>query len=167
VQYWQDTLKARSPAPTIGLLWKSLKLDGNRHQNFDVFDVWEPVLKRVGLTFINMQYGETAAELAIARDKFGIDIWTPEGIDLRNDLDDVAALSCALDLMIGPPNATTNIAAACGANLWIVSNPVSWPRLGTEAYPWYPKARAYIPEKLGVWGEIMTQIDHDLTKAYS
>ena len=39
--------------------------------------------------------------------KFGVDLWTPPGIDLKNDLDDLAALTSALDLVIGPANATT------------------------------------------------------------
>ena len=35
------------------------------------------------------------AELAAARSE-GIDIWVPPGIDLKQDLDDVAALTCAI-----------------------------------------------------------------------
>ena len=34
-----------------------------------------------------------------------------------------AALACALHLTIGPSNATTNIAAACGAAVWMISTP--------------------------------------------
>jgi hypothetical protein len=40
----------------------------------------------------------------------GFAIRDPPGIDLKDDLDEVAALARALDLVIGPPKATTNIA---------------------------------------------------------
>jgi hypothetical protein len=38
----------------------------------------------------------------------------PADLDLKDALDDVAALTCALDLVIGPANATTNIAGPAG-----------------------------------------------------
>ena len=77
-----------------------------------------------------------------------MDVWTPPGIDLKNDLDDLAALTCALDLVVGQANATTNIAAACGAPTWLISTPGAWPKLGTDRYPWYPQVRVFIPPRL-------------------
>ena len=157
VEHWLDIL-AGLPGPKVGLLWKSLKLDGARKRHFSPFQHWRPVLETPGVTFVNMQYGECEAELAQAREVLGLDIWTPPDIDLKNDLDDVAALSCALDLMIGPANATTNIAAACGGDVWLISTPGAWPKFGTDAYPWYSKASVFTSEAVGAWDGVMARI---------
>ena len=116
------------------------------------------MLETRGATIVNLQYGDCAAELVQAREALGLEIWQPPGIDLKNDLDDVAALSCALDLTIGPANATTNIAAACGADVWLISTPSAWPRLGTDAYPWYSQMRVFTPHKVGAWAETMAEV---------
>ena len=75
-----------------------------------------------------------------------------------SDLDDVAALSCALDLVLGPANATSNIAAACGADVWLISTPGAWPKLGTDRYPWYPKMRVFTPPGSMQWDAVMDDV---------
>ncbi len=96
----------------------------------------------------------------------GVQLWKPPGIDLKDDLDDLAALTLALDLVIGPANATTNIAAACGAPVWLISTPGAWPKLGTERYPWYPRTRVFNPPAFNTWLPVMEEIAAELPKAY-
>ena len=153
VDHWRRWL-AGAPGPKVGLLWKSLKLDGERLHKFAAFDAWAPVLRTPGVCFVNMQYGDCAAELAHARHALGVDILQPPGIDLKQDLDDVAALACALDLTIGFANATVNLAGACGAPLWLVAGQGAWTLLGTGRYPWYPQARVFLAG-LGGWPEAL------------
>jgi tetratricopeptide (TPR) repeat protein len=157
VAYWRGVL-GELPGLKVGLLWKSLKLDGARLRHFSPFEQWRPVLETPGITFVNMQYGDCDAELAQARETLGLEIWQPPGVDLKNDLDEVAALSCALDLSIGPANATTNIAAACGADVWLISTPAAWPRMGTDAYPYYSQVRVFIPPHVGAWDVTMAEV---------
>ena len=114
---------------------------------------------------MNLQYGECSAELAEASAR-GVGIWSPPGIDLKDDLDDLAALTCALDLVIGPPNATTNIAAACGAKVWMIAPPGAWTQLGTGRFPWYPTVRAFIAPALNAWPEVMAEIAKALVSEF-
>jgi len=158
IAHWQAVLRQAPSGPKIGLLWKSLKMVGARNQAFSPFALWAPILQTPGISLINFQYGECDEELAWARSELGIEIWQPPGIDLKNDLDDVAALSCALDLTIGFANATTNIAAACGNPVWLISPPDAWPRLGTRQMPWYPTAEVFICESPGDWAPTMAAI---------
>lgn len=153
VAHWRAQLPA---GPTVGLLWKSLLATGARHRFFSPFDQWKPVLATPGVTFVNLQYGDCAAELEAARRDLGVEIWQPPGIDLKQDLDDVAALCAALDLVMGPSNATSCLAGAGGAPLWLLSTPGAWPMLGTQRYPWYPQARVFLPPTLGQWEPAMT-----------
>jgi tetratricopeptide (TPR) repeat protein len=157
VAHWRAVLDAAPAGLKVGLLWKSLKLDGARHRYFSPFDAWAPVLRTPGICLINLQYGDCAAELAAAG-AAGIEIWTPPGVDLKQDLDEVTALACALDLTIGFANATTNLAAAAGAPVWFISTPGAWPRLGTDRYPWYPQARVFLPPGFGEWDAVMADV---------
>ncbi len=156
VEHWRRRL-ADLPGRKVGVLWKSLKLDGARLRQFSPFEQWRGVLETPGVSFVNLQYGDCAAELEHAKQAMGLDIWQPPDIDLKDDLDDVAALTCALDLIIAPANATSNIAAACGAPVWFISVPFGWPRLGTTHYPWYPHTRLFIPERFGQWDAVMRE----------
>ncbi|MFX9246881.1 flagellar protein FlbA, partial [Acinetobacter baumannii] len=74
---------------------------------YSPFELWAEVLTTPGARMVNLQYGDSAEEVARAKAEFGIDLWTPPGIDLKNDLDDLAALCLALDVVIGPATATT------------------------------------------------------------
>nr|QQZ48640.1 hypothetical protein JKL49_13995 [Phenylobacterium glaciei] len=94
----------------------------------------------------------------------GVDIWTPPGIDLKKDLDDLAALTCALDLTVGFANATSNIGAACGAPCWLISTPGAWPRVGTDHYPWYPQMRVFLPPGFQQWDAVMVEVAEALTQ---
>ncbi len=162
VDHWRKTLSNKKR--NVGILWKSLKSTALRDRYFSPFAQWHEVLSLPGLQFVNLQYGDTDAEMAEAKAQ-GFDIVTPQGIDLKQDLDDLAALCCACDLVIGPSNATTNIAGACGANLWLLAPPRTWLRLGADNYPWYPKARIFAPPTLGDWSPAMAEIRRALEEA--
>jgi tetratricopeptide (TPR) repeat protein len=164
VAYWTDQLKSAPLGFKVGILWKSLRMDGSRLRSFSPFEQWRSVLETPGITFVNMQYGETEAEIAQAKADYGIDIWQPPGINLKDDLADVGALACALDLTLGFSNATTNIAAACGAPVWIISIPGAWTRLGTDSLPWYPQVRVFTPDAFRDWQPVMEKISDALTE---
>jgi tetratricopeptide (TPR) repeat protein len=160
VAHWRKVLEAAPAGPKVGLLWKSAVTLGARHRYYSPFAGWAPVLAQKGVTFVNLQYGDCTEELATAKRDFGVEIWSPPGIDLKQDLDDVAALCSAMDLVAGFANATLNIAAACGVPTLLVSVPGAWTRLGTLRSPWYPQARVFLPEVLGQWEPVMAQMAH-------
>lgn len=162
VAHWRRVLETAPAGLKVGLLWKSAVLAGGRKLYFSPFEAWEPVLRTPGATFINLQYGDCEAELQMARERFGVEVWTPPGIDLKQDLDDITALSCALDLVIGFSNATFNLAAAAGAPSWLIAAKGAWTPLGTDRYPWYPQVRLYMPETPAAWGPVLKSVAADL-----
>lgn len=162
VDAWRRRL-AELPGRKVGILWKSNISKDARHRYFAGFDDWAPVFAQPGVTFVNLQYGDCSAELARAKTQFGVEIWQPPGVDLKQDLDEVAALSCAVDLVIGFSNATFNIAAACGAPSWLITIPGAWPRLGlSDRYAWYPQARVFPLDAFGDWGPVMGRVGEAL-----
>lgn len=155
VAHWRDWLGQGPPA--VGLTWRSGKLLGDRRRHYPPIEAWAPVLAVPGVRFVNLQYGDCAPELAALADLAGRPILQAPGLDLREDIDDLAALTVALDLTVAVANATGALAGACGARLVLIGAPWAWPRLGSAGYPWYPQAAALAPPALGDWAPVMAE----------
>ncbi len=70
----------------------------------------------------------------------------------------MAALSCALDLVVGVSNASFNLAAACGVPAWLITAPDAWTTLGSDVYPWYPQVRLFASRRAGDWDEVFRSV---------
>lgn len=152
VESFRKQLATLGNGPKVGLLWKSLKMDASRTKHFAPFEMWKPILKTPGAVFINLQYGEAAEELAEAEARFGVKIHQPQDIDLKDDLDGVAAIGKACDLVMGPMNATTNLTAAVGGLVWFIRPiNVAWTMLGEPEMLWYPGSRTFAGERYRDW----------------
>lgn len=158
VDRWRAVLAETGAGPKVGVTWRSLVMTAQRQKFYPKLDLWGHVFGAPGVTFINLQVGDCADELRAIAKAFGADIRTLPGIDLRLDLDDLAALSLALDLVVGPATAATNLAAAVGAPTWFITTPDAWTRLGTEAFPWYPQVRAFAGEQSYDWSKVMADV---------
>ncbi len=165
IAHWKGVLNALNDKPKIGVLWKSLIKHSRRDRYYSPFEQWRTVLGVEGVQIVNLQYGDTSEELAEAK-AMGLDIWTPSGIDLKNDLDDLSALCVALDCMMGPANATSNIAGAAGGTVWMVSPDNSWNSLGTDYFPWYPTTRVFFSSSLTDWSKVMGEMREALIQTF-
>lgn len=163
VARWRTELEKLGPGPKVGLHWKSLVLKGSRSRYFSPFQRWEPLLRTPGCRFVNLQCGDTADDLAEAA-RAGLDIWTPP-FDLKDDLDDLAAMSHALDLVIGPGIAGVNIAAATGARTWLVVAPDDWHLLGQSRYPFYPRTETFQTGGFDGWPGVIARMSETLARA--
>ena len=162
VAHWRAELAALGDGFKVGLHWKSLVLKGVRSRYFSPFEQWRPVLTVPGCVMVNLQCGDTAAELAQAEAE-GLRIWTPP-INLKDYLEDLAALSVALDLVIGPGIAGTNLAAAVGADTWMIQAPDDWHLLGEATYPFYPRMRGWAAGSFGRWDQVMGEMARELAR---
>ena len=158
VDHWRGEL-SKLPSLKAGLLWKSMLMSTKRSKYYSPFEQWKATLNTEGVSWINLQYGDCEADLERAEREFGVKVHQLEGIDLKNDLDDLSALCVALDLVVGPMNATTNIAAGAGANTAIIGAPNAWPYLGTHQLPWYPTAKVFSPDTISDWKPAMKKFN--------
>lgn len=153
---------AALPGKKVGLCWRSMMLAAKRAKYFSPIDGWAPILQTPGISFVNLQYGDCAEELARAAAQFGVTIHAIEGLNLRDDIDGAAALCAALDLVISAPTAAAATAAAVGTETWFVTSGRTWPQLGTAEYPWYARTRVFWPEKFGDWAGLMPDVSDEL-----
>ena len=163
VAHWKAELEKLGPGLKIGLHWKSLVLTGVRARYFSSFERWKPVLTAPGCVMVNLQCGDVTEDLAAAQ-AAGVTIWTPP-IDLRNDLEDVAALSVACDLVVGPGIAGTNLAATVGARTWLIHAPDDWHLMGTDRYVFYPHVKTFATGGFDGWPRAIQAVRDGLEDA--
>jgi tetratricopeptide (TPR) repeat protein len=164
VIYWRNWLTSLGGGRKVGILWKSLLVDLNRARYFAPLSAWEPILTTPGVQFISLQYGRAEDDLRAIAEQMGVQVAVPPSLDLKDDLEGVAALCAALDLTIGPATATTNLAAASGSAVLVYMPPASWPLFGTDHYPSYPRVKVQLLSRFGAWDEAMAAIAEALNE---
>lgn len=142
VAYWRSKFDALGAGRKVGVAWRSHYLEANRGvAYFDVATLL-PALRVPGVVWINLQYGDCAAELAALATQHGCTVHHFPEIDLFNDFDEAAAYMAALDAVASPEMATYNLAGALGVKTWLLLGRVpkrAWVTLGTSGVPWYPR----------------------------
>ncbi|HYM18733.1 MAG TPA: tetratricopeptide repeat protein [Micropepsaceae bacterium] len=166
---FRERLNALGPGPYVGICWRSMVLGALRGKYFSAIEAWKPILSLPGATFVNLQYGDVAAELDLARAKLSLSINSFDDVDLKNDIESAVALSAACDLVISAPTAAAALAGAVGTETWFIVASRVWPQLGTDHYPWYRKSRVFAPEKFADWAKLMPRVRGELeafTRSY-
>jgi hypothetical protein len=143
--------------PAVGISWRSGKMLGDRRRQYPPPELWAPLLATPGVRFVNVQYGDCAEDLAGFRAGASGQILEPPGLDLRDDIEGLAALSAALDLTVCVANATGALVGACGCPAVLIGPPAAWPRLGTDRLPWYPQAETLAAEAFDAWAPVMQE----------
>lgn len=164
--YWREQLRASGEGPYVGLVWKSINIDGGRLRHYSPFELWEPILRQPNIRFVNLQYGDIGPEEALAQ-SWGAELWKPPGLNLKLDIEDLTALCAALDLVIGPSTATTNFAAAVGTPVWISAGPGWWTGFGSDHSPAYPTARVFRTDSFDRWDVVTGAMAEAMTGAFT
>lgn len=153
---------ALAPGLAVGIAWRSLLMTAQRQRFFADIEDWAPVLTTPGVTFFSLQPGDIAEEEARLAARLGVTLQKFEGLDVRADLDGIAAASAALDLVIAPMNASSNLAAGIGKPVWFTAGHKDWSMLGTGSIPWYPWTRLFLPPRQAAWGELYGRVGAEL-----
>jgi Flp pilus assembly protein TadD len=135
----------RSGERLVGISWLSKNVVFGEKKSTALAD-WAEILRTPGCRFVDLQYGDTAAERAALTRDLGLTLEHVEGLDLRDDLDGLAALISACDLVVTVSNTTAHVAGALGVPVWIFVAAGGgklwyWGTEDVEVPVWYPSAR--------------------------
>ncbi|HEY0833600.1 MAG TPA: tetratricopeptide repeat protein, partial [Azospirillum sp.] len=161
---WRDRLDALGPGLTVGIGWRSQIVTAQREGAYTRLDDWGPVLAVPGVRFVNLQYDDCAAEIAAAERRFGVTIRRWADLDLKDDLDGVAALIANLDLVIVPATASGELAGALGTPVWRLGGP-DWTWLGSAVRPWFPSMRPFQPRPGETLADTLHHVARELRRA--
>lgn len=143
----------------IGLSWRSGSSKSGTRRTIALDDLLA-VLRHEGCCFVNLQYGEVAAEIDSLAAEHGVEILREPSVDPTEDIDGLAALSAGLDLVITVGNTTAHVSGAVGTPTWVMlpSTP-SWRWMAErEDSPWYPALRLFRQEAAGDWAPVIERV---------
>lgn len=103
-----------------GLSWRSKNLNTGNAKSIDL-DQFIPILNNKNFIFVDLQYGDTSEEISFIENKFGIKIHSINTLDKFNDIDGLASLISACDLVISVSNVTAHLAGALGIKTFLLA----------------------------------------------
>lgn len=155
VEYWRSRLRTIGPGPYLGISWRGGIGKTKQSVRSIPLEAWQPVLRALKGTWVCLQYdvrdGEGATGAALAGGVFAT--W-PQTLF---DLDDTAALVCALDGVVSVCTALVHLAGALGQRAWVlVPSAPEW-RYGAagDKMPWYANVRLIRQQAGDGWGPVL------------
>src|SRR4051812_18837118 len=129
----------------VGLSWKSRNTAKTAKARSARLCVFAAVLQKPNYRFIDLQHGATRAECAAVAREMGVHVEQLGDVDNRRDIDGLAALMTACDIVVSVSNATAHLAGALGRPAWVFvphgqARPWYWFDQGDDS-PWYPHLR--------------------------
>lgn len=152
---------SRGDRLVCGLSWLSKNRDHGDGKSLSL-QALQPVLALPGIDFIDLQYGDTLAERQALATGHGLQLHKLDDIDNLNDIDGLAALISACDIVVTVSNTTAHLAAALGKpTLVMLPNEDAlfwyWHR-GSSTTPWYPSARLFRRSDTGSWDGVIDAV---------
>jgi tetratricopeptide (TPR) repeat protein len=146
----------------VGLAWAGNPRYKADRQRSTEFETLLPLLRTPDMTWISLQKGEAAEQLAaLPGDLF---VW--DGSSHDRDLAETAALLATLDLVVTTDTCIAHLAGAMAKPVWILL-----PHLGDwrwmqqiETTPWYPTARLLRQRSPGDWPGVLERVAGELNE---
>ena len=163
VNFWKERLNSLGKGPYIGINWKSSNMSFDRLPNYSSISEWFQILTIPDITFINLQSNDFADDLVKIKNEIGVTVYNFDDLDQFNNIDDVAALCTALDMVasnhgtlplisvgVGTPTKLANWRQSPWNN--ILNNPVG------------PSVDIFERDTLEPWDNIFQLIKEDIIK---
>lgn len=166
----------------VGLSWRS-RNDHYGALKSLALEQLAPLLALPGVLGVDLQYGDTAAERESLRNKQGIEVAHCDDVDNYHDLDGLAALIEACDVVVSVSNTTVHLAGALGkpalvllpyalGRIWYWGERSGGEKNGGEKSGqqqderslWYPNCRLLRQAAPGDWSPLVTRATAEVQK---
>jgi len=149
----------------VGIAWRSARARIGPLKSMPL-DMWGPILASRNSLFVNLQYGETDTEIAEACAVTGAEIYTDPKVDRFDGLDDFAALTDCLDLVITTSNVSAHFAGGLGIPVLLALQKSPLWYWGYEDYPipLYQSVERFWQKTANDWSNVITGIARRLSE---
>lgn len=165
VEKWSVRLTEIGSVKKIGFLWQgSWTAETERQTTLPLPELRDLMLRHQGdAAWISLQQGSRQKDLDPYRRNVSIHVHRFKEA-FQYDLDEMAALLTALDLVITPPGHLAHLAGALGVRTWLVlPERADWRwNLGSKEVLWHPTVRTYRRTAGRAWSELFETIERDL-----
>jgi Flp pilus assembly protein TadD len=148
---------------TIGIAWHTQNRKSGNVRNIDL-EMFVRAFKGKNVRFVNLQYGDTDAEIETAFKATGTEVITIAGIDRFNDIDGLCALIAACDRVVTIDNSTVHFSAAMGIETHLIVPffpDWRWPDVQNGSL-WYPGLNIYRQNARFGWPAVLDRISQDI-----
>ncbi len=158
VNEWRERLRQEGTGPAIGISWRG-GTARTRSQRRSLPPEHLAKILRPDFTWVSLQHGADDAQ-------------PPAGLQVypgvTRELDELAALMGALDLVVSVDNSNVHLAGALGRPVWVLLSGVSEWRYGTgtDTMPWYPSARLFRCNQDEDWDAILATLVLELEHSF-
>lgn len=154
IENWRARLRQEGDGPAIGVSWRGGTAT-TRSQVRSLPPELVAKILRTDFTWVNLQHGSDDAQMLPGLRTFPGVTW---------DLDELAALMSALDLVVSVANTNVHLAGALGRPVWaLLSRRPEW-RYGAsgDTMPWYPSVKLFRQNQDEGWDAILASLALDL-----
>jgi hypothetical protein len=176
---WSNRFAEIGGVAKIGVLWQGSWTAESEHQTaLPMFELRNLMLRHQSdAAWICLQHGSKQKEIEQYRRNVSLQVHLYSEA-FQYDLDEMAALLTALDLVVTPPGYTANLAGALGVKTWLIlPEKADWRwNLSRENHHenhrenyhenclWYPTFRVYRQAIGQSWSELFATVGADLEK---
>ena len=151
----------------IGISWRSLS---PTYKTKSVqLRAMEGIFSGLDVVLVNLQYGDVEDEIREFKEETGIEVVQCASVDNKEDLDGLAALIEACDMVVSIDNVTIHMAGALAKETWVLLHYVTlyyWLLERTDSI-WYPSVTFYRQPTLDDWDSVYLSIRKDLQRKIS
>lgn len=149
----------------IGLSWASKNKRYGASKSAQLHD-FAALLRLPGCRFIDLQYGDTRVEREAVQQDLGVAVERLPDVDNLNDIDALASLIAACDIVVTVSNTTAHLAGALGKETYLLV-PTGRGRMwcwfrDRDDSPFYPRIRLNRQKLKQPWSELINAIAADI-----
>lgn len=160
---WRKRFSSLGEGLKIGISWRGGSKDNMKISRTVEPKLWKTVIQS-DAHFVNLQYGDCAADIKQFEQDMGVHIHDWEDADPLTDLDNFAAQISVLDLVISIDNSTVHFSGALGVPTWILTPVIPdwrW-MLDLDDSPWYSEVRLFRQNESGNWSDVFSTVRLEL-----
>jgi tetratricopeptide (TPR) repeat protein len=165
----RERLRSKASDKVIGISWQTNATGTKSYQRNIPLDILAKYLKPVQAKFVNLQYDSTTDVLLNAEKSTGLKIDNIDEIDIYNDIDGLAALISACDIVVSIDNSTVHLAGALGIDTRVLLPEVADERWGLDSSDsyWYDHLTLYRQISKDDWSNPLECLVQDLNQELS
>ena len=157
---------AASTQRVCGLNWKSGSRKDGEKRSIPLMDLVTG-LNAQNFQFVNLQYGDVEQEIRLVEQELNTRIVTIEHVDNYKDIDGLAHLIDACDVVVSVDNSTAHLAGAIGKETHLIlpfRSEWRW-HPDTSRSKWYNSCKLYRNSPLNSWEDVIADVSANLQEA--
>lgn len=156
VAFWKERFDAIGEGPKVGICWTGGFVTPIRAKGYMSLMDFEPFfdLQARGAHFVNCMYKDASEDCRRLKDELGVTIHDWDDIDRRDELDEAAAYTAALDFIVSISSSPVAIAGAMQVPAITLLHKHDRFHFGAGVEPWFPNTDIFVADRASQWPQV-------------